>query len=382
MFMKHKKQIILTAMLLLAMAALFFESSVWAKPKITLNRSSLSITAGESRKLKRTGISNRNQSKVSWKSSVPGIASVTKNGKVKAKKAGTTTITANYKEKNYRCKVRVASGKAEGPDIQTTPDQKKEPVSSADTVGNEIHDTQAVTLGTSSYRNFLVDNVYHSKNDGDIHYHVYFPDSYDGKSDYALFITLPGYQGLYFQGVAENIRTEDFAFEAQKYHSKMVILASQLNDWGQTSADQTIALVEYFLEQYRIDPSKVYIEGYSGGGETLSLVLGKKPELFAAALMCSSQWDGAYEPVVRARTPVYFVIGESDEYYGSQPFKDAYQKLRRLYRQQGISETEIEKLLVLDVKDASYFAGTGVTYQHGGGCLFCRDEEIMGWLFR
>lgn len=380
--MKHKKQILLTVMILLAMAALFFESSVWAKPKIALNRSSLSITAGESRKLKLTGINSKNQSKVSWKSSAPGIASVTKNGKVKAKKAGTATITANYKEKNYRCKVQVASVKAEGTDIQTAPDPKKDPVSSADTAGNEIYDTQAVTPGTSSYRNFLIDNVYHSKNNGDIHYHVYFPDSYDGKSDYALFITLPGYQGLYFQGVAENIRTEDFAFEAQKYLSKMVILAPQLNDWGQISADQTIALAEYFLEQYRIDPSKVYIEGYSGGGETLSLVLGKKPELFAAALMCSSQWDGAYEPVVRARTPVYFVIGESDEYYGSQPFKDAYQKLRRLYRQQGVSETEIEKLLVLDVKDASYFAGTGVTYQHGGGYLFCRDKEIMGWLFR
>lgn len=240
--MKHKKQILLTVTILLAMAALFFESSVWAKPKIALNRSSLSITAEESRKLKLTGISSKNQSKVSWKSSAPGIASVTKNGKVKAKKAGTATITANYKEKNYRCKVQVASVKAEGTDIQTALDPKKDSVSSADTAGNEIYDTQAVTPGTSSYRIFLIDNVYHSKNNGDIHYHVYFPDSYDGKSDYALFITLPGYQGLYFQGVAENIRTEDFAFEAQKYRSKMIILAPQLNDWGQTSADQTIAL--------------------------------------------------------------------------------------------------------------------------------------------
>lgn len=36
---------------------------------------------------------------------------------------------------------------------------------------------------------------------------------------------------------------------------------------------------------------------------------------------------------------------------------------------------------MLDVKDSSYFKGTGVTYQHGGGWLFCRDEEIMNWLF-
>ena len=64
--------------------------------------------------------------------------------------------------------------------------------------------------------------------------------------------------------------------------------------------------------------------------------------------MCSSQWDGEYESVVKAKTPVYFVIGENDEYYSSKPFKDAYQKLYNLYRKQGLCEKQIEKLLVLD----------------------------------
>lgn len=241
--------------------------------------------------------------------------------------------------------------------------------------------TTEITDGTQHYRGFLVDNVYHSGKNGDIHYNVYIPESYDGTKKYALYITLPGYQGLYFQGVAENIRTEDFGFEAQNYNSKMIIVAPQLNDWGQTSADQTIALTEYFLSHYNIDKKKVYINGYSGGGETLSLVLGKKPELYTAALMCSSQWDGAYQPVVDARTPVYFVIGENDEYYGSQPFRNAYQKLYRMYKDDGLSGKQIDQLLVLDVKGADYFAGTGITYQHGGGYLFCRDQEIMGWLF-
>ena len=223
--------------------------------------------------------------------------------------------------------------------------------------------------------------VLHSPNEGDIHYNVYIPDAYDGTKEYALYVTLPGYQGLYFQGVGENIRTEDFGFEAQKYITDMIIVAPQLNDWGQTSADQTIELTQYFLTHYIINPSKVYINGYSGGGETLSLVLAKQPELYTAALMCSSQWDGAYEPIVEMKTPVYFVIGESDEYYGSEPFKEAYQQIHELYKEQGLSESEIDKLVVLDVKDKDYFEGTLVTYQHGGGYLFCRDKEIMGWLF-
>lgn len=240
---------------------------------------------------------------------------------------------------------------------------------------------KAVTPGTEKYRGFSVDNVLHSKKNGDIHYNVSFPSSYKEKADSALFVTLPGYQGLYFQGAAENLRTEDFAFEAKKYNSNMIILAPQLSDWGETSADQTIDLIEYFLKNYNIDPAKVYINGYSGGGETLSIVLGKRPELFAAALMCSSQWDGKYKPLIKARTPVYFVIGESDEYYGSGPFKKAYKKLYHLYRKKGLSKSKIKKLLVLDVKDSSYFAGTGVTYQHGGGYLFCREKKMMKWLF-
>ena len=238
-----------------------------------------------------------------------------------------------------------------------------------------------VTEGTQEYRDFLLDNVLHSANDGDIHYSVYIPDSYDGSEPYAVFFTLPGYEGLYFQGVGENLYSENFAFEAKNYNLKMIIVAPQLSDWGETSARQTIALVEYFLCHYNIDPEKVYAEGYSGGGETMSQVMGMRPELFTAYLQCSSQWDGAYEPVVESRTPVYLAVGESDEYYGSGPSEEAYENLYGLYRQEGLSDEEIRELLVLDVKDADWFESRGWTNQHGGGGLFASDEEIMGWLF-
>ena len=90
---------------------------------------------------------------------------------------------------------------------------------------------------------------------------------------------------------------------------------------------------------------------------------------------------GAYEPVVEARVPVYFAIGESDEYYGSEPSREAYDQLHELYTQAGLSEEEIDQLLVLDIKDADYFRAGGAPNQHGGGNLFARDPEIMGWLF-
>ena len=216
-----------------------------------------------------------------------------------------------------------------------------------------------VTEGTEEYRGFTLDNVLHSETQGDIHFNLYVPDSYDGEEPCTVFFTLPGYEGLYFQGVGENLYSENFGFEAQAYDPDMIIVAPQLSDWGETSADQTIALVEYFLANYNIDPDRVYGEGYSGGGETMSQVMGKRPELFTAYLQCSSQWDGDYEPVIESRTPVYFVIGESDEYYSSQPTQEAYENLYELYRQEGLSDEEINQLLVLDIKDADYFESQG-----------------------
>ena len=241
--------------------------------------------------------------------------------------------------------------------------------------------TDFVTEGTEEYRGFILDNVLHSESEGEIHYNLYVPESYDGSEPYALFFTLPGYEGLYFQGVGVNLYSEDFGFTAREYIPNMIIAAPQLEDWGETSADQTIALAEYFLANYNIDESRVYAEGYSGGGETMSRVMGKRHELFTAYLQCSSQWDGAYEPVVESRTPVYIVVGESDEYYGSGPSEEAYENLYGLYREAGLSDEEIRELLVLDIKDAEYFESQGMTNQHGGGNLFAADEEIMGWLF-
>lgn len=264
---------------------------------------------------------------------------------------------------------------------QTVTEAASEPATQPEPEAPAQADFGTVTPGMEEYRGFVIDNVLHSPNDGDIHYNVYIPEGYDGSTPYALYVTLPGYEGLYFQGVAANIKSEAFGFEAQKYNSEMIVLAPQLGDWGETSANQTIALTEYFLNTYNIDPTKVYGNGYSGGGETMSIVMGKRPDLFTAYLQVSSQWDGAYEPVAAQHLPVYLAIGRNDEYYGSEPTQRAYDTLHDLYRKQGMTEDEIDKILVLDIKEHAYFTERNAPNEHGGGGLFAYDEEIMGWLF-
>lgn len=256
------------------------------------------------------------------------------------------------------------------PEVSEPPAQMQEtPESAPNSPSESLEPELEVTEGTETYQSFQMDNVLHAP-EGDIHYHIYIPDSYDGSEAYALFLTLPGYEGLYFQGIGQNLYSENFAFEALNYNDHMIVAAPQLSDWGETSAAQTIALTEYLLAHYNIDQERVYAEGYSGGGETMSRVMGMRPDLFTAYLQCSSQWDGAYESVVEARVPVYFVIGESDEYYGSEPSRDAYNRLHDLYIEAGLTGEEIDQLLVLDIKDADYFREGGAPNQHGGGNLF------------
>jgi predicted peptidase len=143
----------------------------------------------------------------------------------------------------------------------------------------------------------------------------------------------------------------------------------------------TIALTEYFLENYNIDSEKVYLEGYSGGGETGSIVIGIRPELYTAYLLVSSKWDGDMSVLVSAKSPVYMVTGENDSYYGSEVLVNAYNEIYDLYAESGMSEDEISKILILDLKEQSYYSDRGISDQHAGGGLIADDSEIMGWLF-
>ncbi len=236
-----------------------------------------------------------------------------------------------------------------------------------------------IKKGSKEYRGFILDNTLITTN-SEIHFNIHYPENYDETKQYAIYFANPGWEGLYFQGVGNDLG-EPYVYEVQKYNKDMIIVSTQLNDWGEQSANDCIALVEYFLENYNIDKSKVYISGLSGGGETLSIVLEKRPELFTSALYISSQWDGDLENLSKAKTPLYMVIGENDSYYGSAKTKNAYNNLHKLYEEQGMSNEEIDKILVLDVKNHEYFTSKGYSDEHMGAISFAYEENIMEWVF-
>lgn len=75
--------------------------------KLTVNAKKLTLKAGQKSTLKVQRIPYTSQEKITYKSSKPKIAAVNKNGKITAKKKGTTKITITSGKKKIICTVTV-----------------------------------------------------------------------------------------------------------------------------------------------------------------------------------------------------------------------------------------------------------------------------------
>lgn len=97
---KFNKSLAITLILSLCLT---LAAPVDAKSKVKLNITKATLSIGGSINLKLLN----NKKKVTWKSSNKKVASVTKKGKVKAKKKGKAKIIARVGKKKYTCKVTV-----------------------------------------------------------------------------------------------------------------------------------------------------------------------------------------------------------------------------------------------------------------------------------
>lgn len=240
-----------------------------------------------------------------------------------------------------------------------------------------------LTAGSAPELTEMLNNELDGEN-GTIHYTYYLPSDYDETKSYPMLVTLPGWSSRFSTIVNTPLTENEYARQnAEAWTAKlgdMIVLSPNLTDWGDTSARQTIELTDYFINNFSVDKGRIYAAGFSAGGETLSRVIDMRPELFAAYLHSSSQWDGGYENAARYRVPVYICMAEHDEYYGPERAEAAYDGLRAAYTAAGLSDDEIDSLLVLDLKPDLYFSNDNSGSYHSGGHLFACDDSIIDWM--
>lgn len=107
--------------------------SVSAAKKVKLNKTKATIYVGKTVTLKL----KNNKKKVKWSSSNKKVATVIGKGKVKGKKAGKATITAEVGKKKYRCKITVKKKKHSWDNVQ---------VVIPDTIGDDDDRTERVKI--------------------------------------------------------------------------------------------------------------------------------------------------------------------------------------------------------------------------------------------
>ncbi|MDE6760148.1 MAG: prolyl oligopeptidase family serine peptidase [Lachnospiraceae bacterium] len=220
-----------------------------------------------------------------------------------------------------------------------------------------------------------------SGNNGDIHYSYYLPENYNDNKNYPMVVVMPGYDKMWFGEDSSGTNLDwEGVLSWTELDEDIIVVSAQLTDWGENSARQAVQLTEYFLENFPVDPNRVYAAGYSAGGETMSQAVAMRPDLFAAYLHGASQWDGTYEMIAKNRVAVYIFMAENDEYYGSQKARDAYDNLHDAYENAGLSDSQIDEVLKLEIPDNEYFNSRGIYNYHGGGSILFEDESILNWI--
>lgn len=240
---------------------------------------------------------------------------------------------------------------------------------------------QTSSSETQSATGFVTEQVLES-DEGTIHYSYYLPEAYDPNSRYPLMVTMPGYDMMWFgeDSSGENVDWRGFRTWTEQ-SEPMIVFSAQLEDWGETSARQAIALTEYFISHFAVDTDRIYAAGYSAGSETMSQAVAMRPDLYAAYLHAASQWDGDYASLAENGVAVTIYMAEGDEYYGSERARAAYDGLHAAYSAAGYSEDEMQDLLQLQLPDATYFAERGINGNyHGAANIVFDDQSVLDWM--
>lgn len=214
--------------------------------------------------------------------------------------------------------------------------------------------------------------------DGVIHYSYYLPENYSADRLYPMMVVMPGYDMMWFgeESSGTNLNWHGF-LSWRELEEDMIVVSAQLTDWGEKSARQATTLTEFFLDNFPVDCNRVYADGYSAGGETMSQAVSMRPDLYAAYLHGASRWDGAFKPVAENGVAVYIFMAENDEYYGSQKARDAYQGLYEAYQSIGWTPAQIDEVLQVEIPDNEYFNSRGIYNYHGGGNILFEDQSIL-----
>ena len=166
---------------------------------------------------------------------------------------------------------------------------------------NKDSDSTFVALKNETLKKFRQFTFEDAKTGKTMQYNLFVPEGYDGKASYPLVlfmadastvgkdVTVPLTQGY---GALEFASNRD-----QQLHPSFV-LVPQYTDWAvkddwstSDEVEMTIRMLQSVCKEYNVDTDRLYTTGQSMGGMMSFYFNIAYPDLFAASLFVSSQWD-------------------------------------------------------------------------------------------
>lgn len=134
-----------------------------------------------------------------------------------------------------------------------------------------------------------------------LEYSLFTPEQYDDSKEYPLIMFIPDATG---SGKSAKEIVEQYygavvwaAEEEQAKHASFVMVPAFSetvtdDNWNVSGQVETaVHLIEKLQKDYRIDKNRIYTTGQSMGCMTSLYLNSKYPELFAASMYVSGQWD-------------------------------------------------------------------------------------------
>ena len=163
-----------------------------------------------------------------------------------------------------------------------------------------------------------------------LEYSLYIPEGYEenSESSYPLVMFIPDATGAGlsssqivsgYYGAAVWASAED-----QAKHASFVLVPSYTetvtdDNWNASEQlDATVSLIESLVSSYNIDENRLYTTGQSMGCMSSLYLNSKYPDLFAASLYVSGQWDISVLDVLENQTFFYVTAGGDEKASGGQ----------------------------------------------------------------
>lgn len=163
-----------------------------------------------------------------------------------------------------------------------------------------LTDEQQALIDATKGR-FTQEQYTDSENGVTLDYSLYIPDNYDESQEYPLIMFIPdssaagkSSEEVLSQYYGADIWASD---EEQEKHTSFVFCPAfsetVVDDSFATSEqiDTAVKVLNELIEKYNIDTKRIYTTGQSMGCMTSLYLNGLYPDLFAASLFVSGQWD-------------------------------------------------------------------------------------------